>query len=441
MLSGYFDHKRILYGHRQHGAQSARARMKYPVLRTRARRRSPSRCRAPHILALATLASTLGVISVVLHWPRGLVSELAVAPDLSSPPPPSPSLSTSLTPRRPPLHVDTPGAYVLVSFKNGEVLGDGLRLLVSRDARRWHALPNEPLVLPLEQTGGKVFRDPSILWWQGAFHLVWSSDLCVGQVPGKWQCKGLKGKKRPAPRFGYASSTDLVNWRDVQLVELKLRDACSLWAPELSELPADEGGGVMLSFSATVVKGECPANFKRTRHRAMFVTSMDMRRWSKPLPLLEAEAESVIDLFPLLAAQPREAPDGGDDPARRHVLLYKTEYNGCDARRWTAGVLPRSANGSCTLVLRQATARTARGPWTPDKRASGGFFPGAISRPCVEGATALRLGPRRYAALFDAYRTDCAPVPPHPQPQPQPHPHPHLHPQPHPNPHRIPSQW
>jgi len=35
-------------------------------------------------------------------------------------------------------------------------------------------------------------------------------------------------------------------------VEIKLRDACSLWAPELSELPADEGGGVMLSFSATV---------------------------------------------------------------------------------------------------------------------------------------------------------------------------------------------
>ena len=32
------------------------------------------------------------------------------------------------------------------------------------------------------------------------------------------------------------------------------------------------------------------------------------------------QAESVIDLFPLLAALPREAPDGGDDPARRHVL-------------------------------------------------------------------------------------------------------------------------
>ena len=171
----------------------ARVPLRNPVLTTRARRRSPSRCRAPHIFTLAIAASTLGVISFALHWRRGLASQLPVAPPPPPPslPPPAPSLSTSLTPRRSPPHtIDTPGAYVLVSFKNGAVLGDGLRLLVSRDARRWHALPNEPLVLPLAETGGKVFRDPSILWWHGAFHLVWSSDLCVGQVPGKWKCKG-----------------------------------------------------------------------------------------------------------------------------------------------------------------------------------------------------------------------------------------------------------
>ena len=39
----------------------------------------------------------------------------------------------------------------------------------------------------------------------------------------------------------------------------------------------------------------------------------------------------------------------------RHTLLYKTEYNGCAELRWTAGVLPRSANASCTLVLRQVS--------------------------------------------------------------------------------------
>ena len=116
-----------------------------PVLTTaRARRRSPSRCRAPHILTLAVAASTLGVISFALHWRRGLASQLPAVPDTPPPPPPSPpppsaSLSSSLTPRRPPPRVDTPGAYVLVSFKNGAVLGDGLRLLVSRDARRSHS--------------------------------------------------------------------------------------------------------------------------------------------------------------------------------------------------------------------------------------------------------------------------------------------------------------
>ena len=183
------------------------------MLTTRGRRRSPSRCRAPRILTLVLAASTLGVISFALHWRRALASQLpppppplSVSPRQRKPLSVSPPLSTSLTPRRPPPHVDTPGAYVLVSFKNGAVLGDGLRLLVSRDARRWHALPNEPLVLPLAETGGTVFRDPSILWWHGAFHLVWSSDLCVGQVPGKWKCKGAPAAEadhshtRPLPQ-------------------------------------------------------------------------------------------------------------------------------------------------------------------------------------------------------------------------------------------------
>ena len=134
-----------------------------------------------------------------------------------------------------------------------------------------------------------------------------------------------------------------------------------------------------------MVKGECPPNFKTTKHRPLFVTSSDMRRWSKPLPLLESEvptyyhllrltytfdcliatylplttyyslphatdrltgwlagwqspsvgsptagvslhlqAESVIDLFPLLTASPRDAPDGGADPSRRQMLLVES---------------------------------------------------------------------------------------------------------------------
>ena len=253
-----FLHKNVI---RVQGGRAENFERMLPPPPSRARRRSPSRCRPPRILSLVLAASTFSVVSLLLHWRQGLVGQFPLAPDPllltpppPSPPPPSPSSSTSMRPRQAASHGNTSGAYVLVSFKNGAVLGDGLRLLVSRDAQRWHSLPNEPLVLPLAETGGTVFRDPSILWRHGAFHLVWSSDLCVGQVPGKWKCKGLRGKKRPPARFGYASSTDLVTWRDVQLVEVRLRDACSLWAPELSEIPADEGGGVMLSFSATVAQ-------------------------------------------------------------------------------------------------------------------------------------------------------------------------------------------
>lgn len=304
--------------------------------------------------------------------------------------------------------LNSTGPFVLATFKNGKALGDGLRLLTSLDSRRWTPLQGEPVVLPLIETGGLVFRDPSMLWWRGAFHIAWTSDLCVGQLPGKWKCKGLRGKTRPAPRFGYATSTDLATWRGVRLVEMPIKDACSLWAPELSAVPDDEGGGLMVSFTATVVAGECPPNFKSTRHRAYYATSTDARKWSKPLPMLDGELEGVIDLFPLLARTPAAAADGGANPERRHVLLYKAEHNGCARREWTVGEPPRAANGTCTLVLRQATAPTARGPWRPDVAASGGFFPGgAISRPCVEGAAALRLAPRSYLVLYDAYRTDC----------------------------------
>ena len=167
--------------------------------------------------------------------------------------------------------------YVMASFKNGALnrngrgngLGDGLRLLTSLDARSWVPLPGEPLVLRTEVTGGRVFRDPSFVLVGGVFHLVFTSDLCVGQKPRFWKCEQLPLKRRPLPRFGYATSRDLVTWESVRLVEVPLHAACSIWAPEIAVLPADEGGGFMVLFSATQVpRGNCPANFKSTLHRS-----------------------------------------------------------------------------------------------------------------------------------------------------------------------------
>ena len=69
----------------------------------------------------------------------------------------------------------------MATFKNGAGLGDGLQILTSVEGRIWEPLPGEPLVLPVGRTGGRVFRDPSIALHDGVFHLVFTSDLCVGQ--------------------------------------------------------------------------------------------------------------------------------------------------------------------------------------------------------------------------------------------------------------------
>ena len=125
-------------------------------------------------------------------------------------------------------------------------------------------------------------------------------------------------------------------------------------------------------------------SFDTAGRTMMGLTSADMVSFSAPRRLLETEDESIIDLFPMLDAV---APGSGGP---RHALVYKAEKNDCKRREWTAGRPVRAADG-CTLVLRLARAHNASGPWTPDRSVSGGFFPGALSRPCVEGPAPFRL--------------------------------------------------
>lgn len=252
---------------------------------------------------------------------------------------------------------------------------------------------------------------PSVLWHGDRFHLVWSSDLCVGQIRGQWKCHQLPPKGRPLPRFGYAHSADLVNWRDVRLVEVPLEGACSLWAPELSAVPHAEGGGLQVTFSAAIARdAPCPPTFRKHKHSGFWLRSADMHGFTPPrrLQLGAGPDESSIDLFPLLGAR---AATPGEPP---HLLFYKSEHNACKQRVWSVGSAPRAAEGQCTLVLRQASSWNASGPWRPAAGCRGGFVPGAISRPCVEGPSPIRLHSGETLLLFDAYREDCTLLAPPP---------------------------
>ena len=335
-------------------------------------------------------------------------------------------------------------SYILTSFQDGAVLGDGLRLLVSQDALHWSELQGSPLLLPLEKLrrlGAKVFRDPSIVFHGGRFHLVFTSDLCVDQVYGHWQCR-RHSKSRPVARFGYAHSRDLVRWEGARLVDAPVHDACSLWAPEASVLPPNEGGGLLVVFTVTQSPGLCPSSMRESDHRPYYVISRDFKHFSKPKPLRVHSGQSIIDMFPLLqsggaagggargnalvAANPEsdhesdhegDHEDGGASAAGgKHLLFYKAETNLCGPPyeaplEWAYGSTLYT-NASCSLVLRVARAHKATGEWLPDPTARGAFFTDAISRPCVEGPTVVRSPDGAWILLFDNYRSDCVLVVP-----------------------------
>lgn len=332
-------------------------------------------------------------------------------------------------------------AYVLVSFKDLTALGDGLRLLVSDDGLSWSALPGEPLLLPLASIeGARVFRDPSVAWHDGWFHLVFTSDLCVDQVPGKWVCRRHGKPPRPVARFGYARSRDLVHWEAVRLVEAPIEDACSLWAPEVSVLPSegDEPARLLVMFTATQAADLCPSQMRESVHRPFYMfgrpetgEELDTStiRWSAPMPMAIGNGGSMIDLHAMRLPRQHESDhdddhdDGGmraqhgapvaahlSQGASRYLLIYKAEASRCGKGystpfEWTVGADYR--NSSCALVLRQAVAEHPTGPWVDDPHAVGAFFPHAISRPCVEGPSMLQAADGGWLVLFDAYRTDC----------------------------------
>jgi len=50
-----------------------------------------------------------------------------------------------------------------------------MRILYSADARDWQNVAGDALVIRQGAAGGTVFRDPSICWFNGWFHLVFTT--------------------------------------------------------------------------------------------------------------------------------------------------------------------------------------------------------------------------------------------------------------------------
>ncbi|MFA9388547.1 MAG: glycoside hydrolase family 43 protein [Prolixibacteraceae bacterium] len=113
---------------------------------------------------------------------------------------------------------------------------DGLHLAYSIDGLNWKALNNGASVLTPQVGKDKLMRDPSIVQGpDGKFHMVWTS--------GWWD-----------QYIGYASSNDLLNWSEQQLIPVMQHEpeAKNSWAPELFY---DEANAEYLIFWATTIPG------------------------------------------------------------------------------------------------------------------------------------------------------------------------------------------
>ncbi|MDR2814245.1 MAG: glycoside hydrolase family 43 protein [Prevotellaceae bacterium] len=164
-------------------------------------------------------------------------------------------------------------AYLFTSFH--EPATDGLRLLYSEDGLTW--TESGCTLLP-PGVGSKVMRDPSIARGKdGVFHAVWTSG---------W--RGDKG-------FGYASSTNLVEWSEQRYVEVMAHEpeAVNVWAPEL--FYDDEAEQFIIVWATTVpFRFEKGIEEENNNHRLYYVTTKDFVTFSEAKLFLDP-GFSVID--------------------------------------------------------------------------------------------------------------------------------------------------
>jgi len=233
--------------------------------------------------------------------------------------------------------------YFFTSFH--EPADEGLRMLYSYDGYDWNDL--DTLLLEPRVGNQQVMRDPSIVQGpDGTFHLVWTSS---------WQ--GDLG-------FGYASSSDLLNWSDQQFIPVMAHDTSTVnvWAPELFY---DDVNQRFIILWASTIPFKFPKGIEeeRNNHRMYYTTTKNFENFTETDLFLDP-GFSVIDAVIVK----RDADD--------YVLVLKD-------------------NTRPERNLKVAFSDDPLGPWSDPSPAFTAQF--------TEGPTVLQLEDE-YLIYFDAYR-------------------------------------
>lgn len=178
---------------------------------------------------------------------------------------------------------------------NGE---DGVKFAWSDDGREFHNLASGmPLMTPPSWPDQNLTRDPSIVYRDGIFRMVWTSHW-KGEV------------------FGYAESADLLHWsRPLQVRPFAGGEhPLNVWAPELHFDAAR--GDWMVVFSSTLPEelhdGDGSEDAHHYDHRLYVLRTRDFKTFTAAVPYFDP-GHSVID------GQIADASDG------HSWLVYKNE--------------------------------------------------------------------------------------------------------------------
>lgn len=238
--------------------------------------------------------------------------------------------------------------FLFTSFRgNGE---DGLHLALSTNGYHWAALKGGRSFLKPE-VGGKLMRDPCLAQGpDGVFHLVWTTS---------WTAQSGKV-------FGYASSTNLVDWSAQRAIEVMENEPATrnVWAPEIFY---DRARRQWLIFWSSTIPGRFPQTDSTGddayNHRIYSTTTRDFKTWSKS-QLFFDPGFNVIDATLL-------------DAKGRFYLIFKDERRN-----------PVKKN------LRYSVSDRAEGPFGPPSEPFTGDW--------VEGPSALQIG-GEWLVYFDHY--------------------------------------
>ena len=188
---------------------------------------------------------------------------------------------------------------------NGET---GVYFAYSRDALHFEWMNEGEVAMPAPEWGDEsLTRDPSILYHDGKFHMVWTTS---------WESRSI----------GYAYSRDLKTWSEPLKIDVwgDRTDVRNTWAPELHWNPEEQE--YLILWSSTVESerndGDGSEDPHGHDHRTYAISTTDFKKFSPPELFYSPQNPELSVIDPVIAFDDRGTASRSDD---RWVMAIKNE--------------------------------------------------------------------------------------------------------------------